>query len=46
MRKAMEKKKLRGSPASEEFALYSRYNSGNFKAHIFFSKIDRDPPYV
>lgn len=40
MRKAMEKKKFRGSPASEESAfLYVRdtTNSENFKAHIFFS---------
>lgn len=38
MRKAMEKKKLRGSPASEEFALLyiqDTTNSENFKAYIF-----------
>jgi len=40
MRKAMEKKKFRGSPASEEFALLyvqDTINSENFEAHIFFS---------
>jgi len=40
MRKAMEKKKFRGSLASEEFALLyvqDTINSENFEAHIFFS---------
>jgi len=51
MRKAMEKKKLRGSPASEEFALlYVRdtTNSGNFNSYILFSKKKkgRDLPFV